>query len=456
MRRFSFLLIVFGVFGALLPVRGEAPDSVSYEGRMYVSLGALVSPGFLNGTYGSPHRSRDMVVKFEGRSLAFEDGGERVRVGLDQMVNLQHPVVVYEGECFVGAEECAPLFGYKVIAQPGMALVYGERKLTLKPRKIDSEFRTHRVSDLKVIRREAWVTNPPLEVRGSLLPGAKAEGLPGRTLLAATRSLVVDGVTQFLVVDCDSLETYLVAQKDFESRTQGRKPGKTSFDNAKANLPTFATSECLGLIHGPRERLPQTVSLTLDMCWSLRDIETEFFFSLPEIARARGGKVWPVVFVTGRWMEQHPGDMDRLIRLSQRPEVVIIWGNHSWVHPKDYDFMNDFSPEELEADTLRTESLMLEYGIVPTVYYRFPGLIHDEAHLGKILELDLLPIDCESWMSAIGSNQPPSRVPPRDGSILLLHGNGNEHSGITVMNDWLTSNPTWKFGPLNEFVAPEE
>jgi len=41
----------------------------------------------------------------------------------------------------------------------------------------------------------------------------------------------------------------------------------------------------------------------------------------------------------------------------------------------------------------------LQWGIVPSVYYRFPGLIHDRVRLREILGIDLFPIDCDSWLA---------------------------------------------------------
>ena len=64
-----------------------------------------------------------------------------------------------------------------------------------------------------------------------------------------------------------------------------------------------------------------------------------------------------MLFISGRWLEQHHQEMHDLIRLSLEPNVVMNWGLHSWDHPKSDGFMNDYPPEKLRADTLRLESL---------------------------------------------------------------------------------------------------
>jgi hypothetical protein len=92
---------------------------------------------------------------------------------------------------------------------------------------------------------------------------------------------------------------------------------------------------------------------------------------------------------------------------------------------------------------------------VPTVYYRFPGLIHDRIRLQEILDLDLFPIDCESWLALIGKQKPePFASPVRDGGIILVHGNGNEPQGIPLLDAWLQEHRDWHLGPLAEFFPP--
>ena len=107
--------------------------------------------------------------------------------------------------------------------------------------------------------------------------------------------------------------------------------------------------------------------------------------------------------------------------------MSITWINHSYNHrarksnsPWD-NFMlrkgTDFDEEVLE-----NEKLMIEYGVVPSVFFRFPGLYSGEKVFKKIMEYGLIPVGCDSWI-AKGQY-------PRAGSIVLVHANGNEPIGI--------------------------
>jgi hypothetical protein len=92
---------------------------------------------------------------------------------------------------------------------------------------------------------------------------------------------------------------------------------------------------------------------------------------------------------------------------------------------------------------------------VPTVWYRFPGLIHDQTRLSTILSLDLFPIDCDAWLAVQGSGHAYGN-PVQDGSIILIHGNGNEPAGIRLWHQWLQKHRTWRLAPLKEFITNAE
>ena len=210
------------------------------------------------------------------------------------------------------------------------------------------------------------------------------------------------------------------------------------------------------LRRGEPQQLGKTVAVTVDLCWSLRRSETRLFQTLKEVASRAKKKIHPVMFVSGRWLQQHPLEMHELVQLSLEPNVELIWGHHSWDHPKSGGFMNDYPPPQLREDTLRLERAFLEWGIAPTVYYRFPGLIHDRIRLAEILELDLFPIDCDSWLALVRQqDKGPFYYHVREGSIILVHGNGNEPAGIPPLQRWLQEHDEWEIGHLNRFFVPK-
>ncbi len=65
---------------------------------------------------------------------------------------------------------------------------------------------------------------------------------------------------------------------------------------------------------------------------------------------------------------------------------------------------------------------MIEEGVTPSPFFRFPGLVSDRTIFRKVNGYGLIPLGSDAWL---GKNQW-----PKNGSIILLHGNGNEPIGI--------------------------
>lgn len=74
------------------------------------------------------------------------------------------------------------------------------------------------------------------------------------------------------------------------------------------------------------------------------------------------------------------------------------------------------------------EQLLIEQGERPSVLFRFPGLTHDARTLGELNDLSVFPMDANGWVA--------KGEPLEDGSVVLLHGNGNEPPGVRMFLDW--------------------
>jgi hypothetical protein len=65
---------------------------------------------------------------------------------------------------------------------------------------------------------------------------------------------------------------------------------------------------------------------------------------------------------------------------------------------------------------------LLQYGFLSSVFFRFPGLVSDQQVVDSVVSYGLIPIGSDAWLA---KGQPVHR-----GSIMLIHGNGNEPVGI--------------------------
>ncbi|OGJ87558.1 MAG: hypothetical protein A2268_03910 [Candidatus Raymondbacteria bacterium RifOxyA12_full_50_37] len=88
------------------------------------------------------------------------------------------------------------------------------------------------------------------------------------------------------------------------------------------------------------------------------------------------------------------------------------------------------------------------------MFFRFPGLVADSALCSRVIGLGLIPIGSDSW--------PAKGQVPREGSIVLIHGNGNEPYGIKKFIELLHSkrndilSKKWLLLDLRESITTDE
>jgi hypothetical protein len=101
-----------------------------------------------------------------------------------------------------------------------------------------------------------------------------------------------------------------------------------------------------------------------------------------------------------------------------------------------------------------TEKELIDKGQIPSLFFRFPGLISDREIYLKVISYGLVPVGSDAWLA---KNQMPS-----DGSIVLVHANGNEPLGLkkffTLINNRSAGNTEreWFLYDLRESLEPED
>ncbi len=169
------------------------------------------------------------------------------------------------------------------------------------------------------------------------------------------------------------------------------------------------------------------ISLTADLCPSHRPLDRRIFTDMfNEFKKVE--KPAPIALsVSGLWMLNHLSDLEWLKQLRNDGEIRITWVNHSYNHrvSKNAPLKQNFllAPgTDISYEVLATEQLMLKNGLVPSAFFRFPGLVSDQQLVYKITDFGLIPIGSDAWL-AKGQQ-------PQAGSIVLIHGNGNEPVGV--------------------------
>jgi hypothetical protein len=249
--------------------------------------------------------------------------------------------------------------------------------------------------------------------------------------LLATRTMKLDGETVFLAVDPEKLTTRLeraacwsCAPTTPEAQSGTRFMGAIRrFAEAPGNaLPAGANWLAnAGLTRGRGAG----AFLTGDLCPSHKPLDRAFLMTLEQ-----PGAATPVALsITGVWAQQHPQDFFWLRREKAEGRLAITFVNHSYHHPYRPGLADAHNfllvpGVDMKSEILDVERLLIANGEVPSVFFRFPGLISDRALMESVREAHLIPLGADAWLALSGAASP--------GAIMLVHPNGNEPFGLNV------------------------
>jgi len=201
---------------------------------------------------------------------------------------------------------------------------------------------------------------------------------------------------------------------------------KTPYEKAlsKAESQSVIIQDA-GIERGVPEELG--ISLTADLCPSHKPLDKRIFTDMFTAFQQVEKPVPIALSVSGLWMLKHSTDIAWLKQMQQQGEIYITWINHSYNHrvSKSLPLKQNFLLEagtDINYEVLETEKLMLKNGLLPSVFFRFPGLVSDQSLVQQITNFGLIPIGTDAWL-AKGQQ-------PQAGSIVLIHGNGNEPVGV--------------------------
>ncbi|WP_104384084.1 polysaccharide deacetylase [Sphingobacterium sp. HMA12] len=247
--------------------------------------------------------------------------------------------------------------------------------------------------------------------------------------LVGIRSFTAKGSKYYLTVDPLTLETRIVDSKLLKVHSK---------DSIQVNKSLNGTvyASCFSIVRktennlqdaGLNFRLPKEsgINLTIDLCPSHKPLDKDIFEDLLSAFKGLDSTLPLAVSVSGKWLLNHPDDLAWLKSLD-RKGVKITWINHTYDHvfnkkPLVSNFL--LSPgTDLNYEILANEKLMLRNGLVPSVFFRCPGLVSDRAVIEKLLSYGLIAVGSDAWL-AKGQQA-------HNGSIVLIHGNGNEELGV--------------------------
>lgn len=254
-----------------------------------------------------------------------------------------------------------------------------------------------------------------------------------------TRTMKLDGHDVSLAVAAESLKTELIGDSCLKCSTEVSVWPRSQFTQALETTTSISVSERQaaflrnqGLVRALGE--PTLGSfLTADLCPSHHSLERGFLEGLIQKTASGHAGLPLAVSVSGTWLKHHASDFAWLKAKAASGEMAITWVNHSLTHPFAHtQFSHDFllTPG---LDHLReifgNESLLIAHGVTPSVYFRFPGLISNAEWVLQLRDASLVPLGADAWL-ALGQRA-------RNGSVVLIHPNGNEPYGLVLMKHLL-------------------
>ena len=235
----------------------------------------------------------------------------------------------------------------------------------------------------------------------------------------------------YLTVDPQTLNTLLISAADGKVipmsavAVQEHFSGTPYFNAIAAAGKQSIALQDAGITHGfPKEK---GITLTVDLCPSHKALDRIIFTQLITEFKKIEQPVPIALSITGRWMLTHADDLNWLKELINNKQIDVTWVDHSYNHhfsptaPLRTNFLLE-PGTDMNFEILGTELAMLQHGLLPSVFFRFPGLVSDQQVVDKVLAYGIIPVGSDAWLA---KGQQPSA-----GSIVLIHGNGNEPLGV--------------------------
>lgn len=274
---------------------------------------------------------------------------------------------------------------------------------------------------------------------------------PAGKVQLAIRSFLSDGVPHLLVVDPYSLKSSDLPASSCGTPLAGAAARLKSTPYLKAVDRYTGGPFPLQNAGATHAALPlEGMCLTVDLCPSRRPFEREMFEAAASLGK--GAPVPVAVAITGAWLDKHPEELAYLRREVASGKLAVTWVNHSDHHPYDpgVPLAENFLLKrgtDFDAEVLEVEQKLLSAGLVPSPFFRFPGLVSDRATVTRLRELSLIPIGSDAWLA--------KGEMPRKGSFILVHGNGNEPKGIKLLLPMLKKGEL-RLLPLSEALGVRE
>lgn len=167
----------------------------------------------------------------------------------------------------------------------------------------------------------------------------------------------------------------------------------------------------------------KNIVLTTDLCPTPNDFDRQFYSDLQSLAADHKTSIPLVVFISGDWARNHPEQLGKI----KSSGLNLIAGNHTFRH---HILTNAQNIAVFTAELTNTEATLLANGVLPSYFFRFPGLIYHPAYMRTLDKLSIVAVSANVWMGTKAKNW----------GILLVHSNGCASSEVRIFAKFLKNN----------------
>jgi len=241
-------------------------------------------------------------------------------------------------------------------------------------------------------------------------------------LFITLRQFSNHNTTYYVTLNPYTLETAIQKLDDVPLHPLDEQFWQTPFATLLTQSTLFDTQ---GGVPKAFTSIQHAIYLTMDLCpSSKKGYESAFVNDLT----SKNGTTPIAIAVSSAWITHHEKAFEEL---RHNTHLNITWVNHTLSHfydphlPNTKNFMLH-THTNVKREILGLEQTLIERGITPSVFFRFPGLISDKKLMTALRETYfLIPLSANAW---IAKNEP-----VKEGSFILIHGNKNEPRGITML-----------------------
>lgn len=183
----------------------------------------------------------------------------------------------------------------------------------------------------------------------------------------AIRSFKINQQPHYLIVNENSLQTQII-QTSLIKTKPSQTPYQKLLDHYSA--PPYYHLQNYGLTSIVSDK----IYITTDLCPSSKQGYERAFYQ--RLIQHYPNPVEITLFISSRWIDQHPKAFKELIEWEREGKLNILWGNHTHTHPyrRGVALKNNFLLSKgvnIEREIIELEKKLIHQGITPSIFFRF-------------------------------------------------------------------------------------